>query len=289
MFAKIRDAEIYFDIDGVGLSPGDGQMVSRPTVFLLHGGPGGDHSSFKTQVGALRDTAQLVYIDHRGSGRSGQGDPQTHTLDNNIDDLEALRLHLGLNQISLMGSSYGGMVAQGYAIRYPDNLANLILVATAPSYRFLADAQRILEERGTPDQVRVCRRLWEGDFQSLDQLHEYYRLMGPMYSRVFDLEKFEASWNCGIRNFEQLNFGFGGFLRSFDFTEQLSQISCPTLVLGGAHDWICAPDHSRIIAKQIPRAHLKIFANSAHAIAVDEPEAFYAAVRGFLTYATSVD
>lgn len=287
MRANIRGTEIYFDIDGMGLIPERDRMVERPVLFLLHGGPGGDHSSFKSNVGALRDTAQIVYLDHRGSGRSAKGNPETHTLDQNIEDLEALRLHLGLERISVLGSSYGGMVAQGYAIRYPDHLASLVLVATAPSHRFLDDAKRIVGERGTPEQQRVCQWLWDGNFQSHEQLFEYYRAMGPMYSTRFDVEKFEKGWQRGIRNYEQINLGFGGFLRTFDFTDDLHRISCPTLVLGGAHDWICSPNHSRIIAEQIPRAHLKIFANSAHSIADDEPEAFLQAVRGFLTYCDS--
>ena len=70
-----------------------------------------------------------------------------------------------------------------------------------------------------------------------------------------------------------------------DYIDQLHKIVCPTLVLAGAHDWICPPDHSRLIAEKIPRAHLKVFAESSHSIPVDEPEAFLAAVRGFLTYA----
>lgn len=286
MHAKIGDTEIYFDIDGFGLIPDGGRMVERPALFLLHGGPGSDHSGFKSQATAnLRDVAQLVCVDHRGSGRSKPVDPSTCTLDQNIDDIEALRAHLGLERISVLGSSYGGMVAQGYALRYPERLANLVLVATAPSHRFLDDAQRIVRERGTPDQIRVCERLWNGTFESEEQLLEYYQLMGPMYARSFDPDKFSEGLGRGIRNFEQLNLGFGGFLRTFDFTEQLHTITCPTLMLGGAHDWICAPNHSREIAERIPRAHLKIFSNSSHSIAQDEPETFEAAVRGFLTYA----
>ncbi len=286
MRAKLRDSEIYFDVDGSGLTPGDDRMIERPVLLLLHGGPGGDHASFKSQVTAnLRDVAQLVYVDHRGSGRSSQADPETYTLDNNIDDIDTLRQYLGLERISILGSSYGGMVAQGYAIRYPQHLANLVLVATAPSYRFLDDAKRIVQERGTPDQVRVCQWLWNGTFETEEQLYEYYKTMGPMYATSFDEEKFEKSWELSIRNFRQLNFGFSGFLKTFDFTEKLDTIACPTLVLGGAHDWICAPEHSRVIAERIPRAHLKIFANSAHSIAQDEPDKFEAAVRGFLTYA----
>jgi len=284
MRAKIDSAEIYFDVDGMGLTLAADRMVERPVLFLLHGGPGGDHASFKVRLEPLRDTAQMVYIDHRDSGRSTAADPESCTLDQNIDDVDALREHLGLERISILGSSYGGMVAQGYAIRYPDRVANLILVATAPSYRFLEDAKRMVSERGTPEQQRVCQWLWDGTFHSQEQLYDYYKAMGPLYSTSFDLEKFEKSWPRGIRNFQQTNLGFGGFLRTFDFTNELPSIACPTLVLAGAHDWICPPSHSQLIVEKIPRAHLKIFAESAHAIAEDEPEAFLTAVRGFLTY-----
>ena len=285
MRAKVRDTELYFDVDGMGLVPDGARMVERPTLFLVHGGPGGEHSRFKTNSGALRDVAQLVYVDHRGSGRSAEGDPATYTLDNNVDDLDALRAHLGLPRISVLGSSYGGMVAQGYALRYPERVANLILVCTAPSYRFLADARAIVEARGTPEQIRVCERLWQGTFENVAQLREFFRVMGPLYSRRFRAEEFDEGWERGRHSFVALNRGFGDFLRTFDFTERLHEIRCPTLVIGGAHDWICPPQHSRIIAERIPRAQLKIFADSAHMVAGDEPEAYLAAVRGFLTYA----
>ena len=288
MRARIRDTDLYFDVDGMGLVPDGDCMRERPVIFLLHGGPGGDHASFKSRLPALTDTAQLVYVDHRGSGRSLDSNPESWTLDNNIDDIDALREHLGLETICLLGSSYGGMVAQGYAIRYPQRLSHLILVATAPSHRFLADAQRIVDEQGTDDQKRVCRMLWDGTFETQEQLAEYYQLMGPWYARSFDVERFASGWNRGIRNFEQLNRGFNGFLKTFDFTEQLSGISCPTLVLSGAHDWICPVQHGRLIAQQIPRAHFKVFPNSAHALAEDEPDAFLAVLRGFLTHTTEV-
>ncbi|MCH8923602.1 MAG: alpha/beta fold hydrolase, partial [Planctomycetes bacterium] len=177
------------------------------------------------------------------------------------------------------------MVAQGYALAHPDRLANLILCATSPSYRFIEDARRNVQQRGSEEQQRVCQRLWNATFESQEQLQEYYRVMGPMYSTTFDPVEAERGWRRGIRSFEQLNIGFGGFLRTFDFIDQLHKIACPTLVLAGAHDWICPADHSRLMAEKIPRAHLKIFAHSSHLIAADEPEAFLAVVRGFLTYA----
>lgn len=284
MRAKIPGATLFFDVDGVQFAPSGDRMIERPVVFLLHGGPGGDHAFYKSQISALRDVAQLVYIDHRGSGRSTVEDPATCTLDQNIADVDALREYLGLPRIAVMGVSYGGMVAQGYAIRYPDRVSSLILSATAPSYRFIDDAKRILAARGTPEQIRVCERLWNASFESIDQLLEYYAVVGPLYSVRFDATLAEAYSRRSIRNYEQLNLGFGGFLRTFDFTPDLHRIHCPTLVLAGAHDWICPPNQSRLIAERIPRAHLKIFANSSHSIGADEPEEYLAALRGFLTY-----
>ncbi|MBM83895.1 MAG: prolyl aminopeptidase [Planctomycetaceae bacterium] len=286
MHAKIRGTQIYFDMDGIGLAPDGNRMVERPVLFLLHGGPGGDHSSFKTQVTAhLHHVAQIVYVDHRGSGRSAAADPSTYTLEDNIDDLDALRDYLGLERISILGSSYGGMVAQGYAIKYADRVANLVLSATSPSFRFMDESKQILQERGTPEQIQVCERLWAGTFESEEQLREYYSVMGPMYSLKFDAETAAEGWSRGIRSFEQLNIGFGSFLREFDYTDDLHKITCPTLVLAGEHDWICPPSQSKLIAERIPRSHLKVFANSSHSIAVDEPEEFFDAVKGFLTYA----
>jgi proline iminopeptidase len=287
MHAKIRGTEIYFDVDGAGLVPDGDKMVEQPTLFLLHGGPGGDHSSFKSSSAALRDVAQLVYVDHRGCGRSSLGNPTEYTLDSNIVDIDALREHLGLQRISVLGSSYGGMVALGYALQFPERLANLVLVCTAPSFRFIEDARRHVDQNGTPDQIRVCQRLWDGTFENLDQLREFYELMGPMYSTTFKSAEFEAGWRRGRRSIVALNRGFGDFLRTFDFTERLHEIRCPTLVLAAAHDWICAPRHSQILAERIPRAHLKVFANSGHSLASDENAAYLQAVRGFLTYATA--
>ncbi len=282
MYARLEDADIYFDVDGMALVAEVDRMVQRPVLFLLHGGPGGDHASFKTQVAELRDVAQLVYVDHRGSGRSRVVDPASCTLEQNVRDVEALRQYLGIEQISVLGSSYGGMVAQGYAIEFPDRLDKLILSVTAPSYRFMEESQKILESRGTAEQKRVCQWLWNASFENEEQLQEYYRIMGPMYSVQFDEQKHEQGWQRGIRNYRQLNLGFGGFLKTFDFIEQLSTILCPTLVLAGAHDWICPPSQSELIAEKIPHAELKVFADSSHLIAQDEPERYLQVVRDFL-------
>jgi proline iminopeptidase len=286
VFANLRGARIYYDIDGMSHVPQkDGSLLERPALFMVHGGPGGDHVAFKKHSESLREVAQLVYIDHRGCGLSTPCDPATMTMDHNIDDLDALREQLGVERIAILGSSYGGMVAQGYAIRYPHRVSNLILSVTAPSFRFIEDARRILKERGTPEQNAAAQRLWDGSFENDEQQREFFRQLGPMYTSKFKPEDFDREWNNRRPNFVALNMGFGGFLRTFDYTDQLHTIRCPTLVLAGALDWICPPNHSRLIAERIPRAHLKVLAHSSHGVALDEPEAYLAAIKGFLTYA----
>src|SRR3990167_9800925 len=166
MKAKIRGTEIFFDIAGMQIQPVGQEFVERPVLFLLHGGPGGDHSRFKQHSLELQQAAQLVFIDHRGCGRSKKTRQKDYTLENNIEDVEALRKHLGLEKICLLGTSYGGVVAQGYATRYPKRVEKLILVVTAPSFRFREAAKKILAKRGTPQQIKWCEHLWQGDFKS---------------------------------------------------------------------------------------------------------------------------
>ena len=128
MKAKIRDTELFFDVLGAGIEFTEDAAVEKPAMFLLHGGPGMDHSSFKNYCPELQDIAQLIMMDHRGCGRSRRGDPQSYHLQNNID---ALREYLGFEKIIVYGHSYGGMIAQGYALKYPQHVAKLILGVTA--------------------------------------------------------------------------------------------------------------------------------------------------------------
>lgn len=284
MRTRIRDTEIYFDIEGMALVPDGPRMRENPVLFALHGGPGGDHTSFKPALTPLADKAQIVYVDHRGQGRSARGPQESYTLENNVEDLEALRQYLGLNKIVLLGVSYGGMVALSYAVRYPENLSHLVAVVTTPNNQFLARARETLAERGTAEQQQVAERLWAGAFESDEQLREYFDVMGPLYALKFDAEKNKERRQRATLSYQAINQGFGGFLRSYDITDQLHRITAPTLVIGARHDWICAPEYSELIASNIPRADLRIFENSGHSVLADDHQAFIDVVRGFLTY-----
>src|SRR5919202_6259111 len=156
MRAKIRDTEIYFDVEGSSLVVDGPRMREKPIAFVIHGGPGADHTSYKPTFSPLSRKLQLVYIDHRGQGRSARGPKETYTLDNNVEDLEALRQYLGLGPIVVIGVSYGGMVALTYASRYPASVSHLIAVVPPPSYRFLELAKRNVAERGDDAQQAMA-------------------------------------------------------------------------------------------------------------------------------------
>ncbi|WP_437288246.1 alpha/beta fold hydrolase [Sorangium sp. So ce406] len=284
MRAKLRDTEIYFDIDGMGLVPDGPEMREKPVMFVVHGGPGADHSSHKAGMTPLADRAQLVYFDHRGQGRSARGPKDTYTLENNVEDMEALRLHLGLDRIAVMGTSYGGMVAMAYALEYQQHISHLILVATAASHRLIDRAKQIVAERGTERQSAACERLWAGALESDAQFAEFLEIMGPLYSTTFDPQKAAESSARTIYNVEAWNVALERFMRTFDFTPRLPEIEVPTLVIAGRHDWICPPDLSEEIARLIPGADLRIFERSSHSVRADEPRALLDAIAGFLVY-----
>lgn len=282
MKAAIRGTEIYFDISGMQLAPHHNTFVDRPVLFLLHGGPGSDHLRFKQHSLALQDVAQLVFIDHRGCGRSKKTKQSDYTLKNNIEDIEALRKYLGLEKISVLGTSYGGMVAQGYAISYGKHLDKLILVATAPSYRFLDEAKAYLKTHGSPAQNKIAEILWAGKFKSEKDVKHYLEALDSLYS-LKAKKQHKHYRSPTVWSYEALNQAFKSFLKEFDFIPQLKKIKCPTLILAGKEDWICSPNQSKIIAEHIPHATLKIFKNCGHAIATDAHKEYIQQIKRFIT------
>ena len=288
MRARIRGTEIYFDVEGMGLVPEGARMVERPVAFVIHGGPGGDHTGFKPALTPLAERMQLVYFDHRGQGRSAKGDPATYTLDENVEDMEALRQHLGLGPIVSIGTSYGGMVAMAHAARYPSSVSHLVLVVTAAHAGFNARARQIVAERGTAEQKEVAAQLWAGALDTPEKLRRYYDVMGPLYSRSHDPVAAKAGRDRGILSPEALNRAFapGGFLQHYDLRPELARIVAPTLILAGRHDWICPPEFSEEIHRLVPGSDLRIFEESSHSIRADEPRKMIDAIAGFVAYKT---
>jgi proline iminopeptidase len=286
MRARIRDTEIFFDIDGPGLVPDGSRMREKPTAFLIHGGPGGDHSATKAACAPLAERLQLVYFDHRGQGRSARCDRVKYNLDENVEDMEALRQHLGLEQIVSIGTSYGGMVAMAHAARYPNAVSHLILIVTAAHAGFIPKAIEIVAQRGTPEQISMCEDLFAGRLDTREKLQRYYEVMGSLYSLKHDPAQAKVRLDRAILAPEALNQAYapGGCMRNFDLRPELSSITAAALILAGRHDWICPPEFSEEIHEYIQGSDLRIFEESSHAVLGDETPQCLDAIAGFLVY-----
>lgn len=288
MLAKVRDTEIFFDILGSSLAIENGALIERPTSFVSHGGPGAEHSVMRPGMDPLGEYSQVIYWDHRGQGRSARGDINKYNLDENVEDMEALRIHLGIEKIVSVGTSYGGMVAMAHAARYPHSVSKLLLIVTAAHAGFNARAQQIVATRGNAHEIEAARKLWAGELTTVDAMRDFFRSTWALYSTTFNESKRatnEESLQRFIYSPDAMNQAFapGGFLQSYDLRPELKNIIAPTLILAGRHDWICAPEFSEELHKLIPHSQLKIFENSSHSIRGDEPEEFHQTVREFIT------
>jgi len=102
----VNGVRLFFDVEGSGLVPDGPAMRERPTVVLLHGGPGFDHSIYKPVLSSLADIAQVVFLDQRGNGRSDPGPRESWTLDQWGDDVRGFCEALGIDRPIVLGMSY---------------------------------------------------------------------------------------------------------------------------------------------------------------------------------------
>ena len=134
MFIDVGSARLFFDVVGESLDAETSNMAQRPTLILLHGGPGYDHSTLRPYFDRYSDTHQLIYLDHRGCGRS-TGEKETWHLDQWAEDIAIFCSTLGISSPVVFGQSFGGMVAMHYAVRHPKGISKLILSSTAAQFR----------------------------------------------------------------------------------------------------------------------------------------------------------
>ena len=282
MFAKINGIDLFFDVVGSGLSVAEESLEPKPVLFILHGGPGADHSSLRPWLDGLQDTVQIVYFDHRGTGRSGRADDSTYTMAQMADDVEALRLYLGVEAPVLLGSSFGGMVALHYAVHYPDSLSKLILSNTAPSYDFYATSMERVAELASAEQLELLTARFSGTI-TLEQNIRWNKVVGPLYYRTFPpLAQLEATTARMIFGPEVAEHVMRYELPSYDVRAQLDTIHIPTLVLTGRYDWVTGPSQAEEILKGIPHADLRIFENSGHNPQEEETDEYVRTVSRFI-------
>ncbi len=131
MRIDVSGVRLFFDVEGAKLVPDGPVMREKPTLLLLHGGPGMDHSSFKPAFSQFADIAQVIYIDHRGNGRSDRQPQEAWNLAQWGDDIYDFCRALEIERPIVMGQSFGGFVAMAYATRHPEHPGKLIFSSTA--------------------------------------------------------------------------------------------------------------------------------------------------------------
>lgn len=253
---------------------------TKPYIFMLPGGPGANHSHYKDYE-CLCSTGNIVFIDPRGCGLSAKYS-SPHSMKNYIDDIEEIRQKLELEEIFVLGKSYGAMCGLGYTINYPKHVKSLILAAGAPSHKFLETARENIK-RGNAQQQEICEKLWSGTFQSNEEVQHYLEVMASMYSwKIRNNQTVDRPKPEYAHAFEPLNDGFGDFLRTFDYEGDLFRIMCPTLILAGQEDWITDKCYSEFMAQQIKNSTLQIFEKADHSMESDVPKEFFASIASFI-------
>jgi proline iminopeptidase len=288
-FVDANGAMIYYTMMGRG-----------EPLLILHGGPGAAHDYFLPYLLPLARHHKVIFIDERGSGKSQKlEDRSAYTIENMVEDVEAVRQGLGLGKIDLLGHSYGGALAQAYALKYQRNLNHLILASTWSSSAALNDVFVRMKQNMAPElRARIDRLEAQGLFGQ-----------GKPYEKNrYSNEYMIAAWGEGYfpyvyhnrpdPNYDPTALGMGwdlyremwgehgefiidGNLKSVEYTDRLAGIKVPTLMVVGEHDE-CEPALSQAMHEKIAGSKMVVLPNSGHMTFVDQTGMFIKTVDEFL-------
>jgi proline iminopeptidase len=273
-FLQTSDVTLYYELRG---------NTTGVPLFVLNGGPGRSHSSLLISPvwDKLAQDRPLVLYDQRGTGRSTALKPgDSCTLFDQLLDLEALRAHLEVEQVDVLGHSWGGYLGMAYTARYGQRVRHLILVASAAPR--IQDTVTIFKEvfpeaTERREQLRFAMRLGDqAALQAAERLYfsmlcylpekrdSYLALADPMDLRLDVAQMLTAD------------------LQRFDLTPELPKFRQPTLVITGRFDMNVAPSVAYKIHKMIPNSQFVVFEQSGHLPFFEEPEIFVQTVARFL-------
>ena len=276
--------EIFTTSDGLTLSYE--RRGSGPLLVCHPGGPGGSAAEFLDFAG-LDDTFELLLLNPRGSHGSDPADD--YALSSYVADVEALREHLGVEQLNLLGFSHGGCVAIAYAAAHAQWVRRLLLVDTLAVWGDEAEAamgsaiERRRDEPWFAEAATAVEEEQAGGFSSVEELIANLQQQIPLY-----FHRWEGNEKVGLMLAEDFahteplhHFNTVEF-PTFDLRGELRTIEAPTLVVVGDDDFICGPACADAIVRELPDARLVTIPESGHFVYVEQPEAFRAALTDFL-------
>lgn len=271
MLAQANRTQLFWESHGSG----------RPMV-LAHGGPGFDHTYFRPWLDLLGGTAQLIYYDQRGTGRSLR---ESHlngiTLATLADDLEALRIHLRLDRFTLFGHSIGGGLALSYARKYPDHLDGLILCATTPGVEHFAEAFQNVFARATPAQRLAITGMIAEPMPDDTALRNTLKMALPLYFTRFrpEYKKTLESMRCSAVAWNHL----GALAHELNTCADGIALACPVLLVNGKDDWLTPPQQVERLREALPAATMVEFQSSSHLPFIEENKRFLSIVSDWLS------
>ena len=297
--APLRIEQGYVDANGV-LIYYEAFGHGSPLV-IVHGGPGASHDYFLPYLAPLARNHQLIFIDERGSGKSQKlDDPAGYTVEAMVEDLEAVRKDLGLGRIALFGHSYGGVLAQAYALKYQQNLSSLILCSTFFSTQRMNEVfQKQLAAMPAELRERIQKletaglfghgRDYEKNRYPTDYMiaawgegyfpYLYQRRPDPNYDPI-------ANGNMSWDLYREMwgsdgEYLIDGNLKSVEYEKRLPSVRVRTLITAGDHDE-CDPALAKEMGQLIRGSRVVILPQSGHMTFVDQPDLFIRTINDFL-------
>lgn len=275
-YLTLNGSEVYYKTLGAG----------APLV-IVHGGPVMDHSYFLPHMETLAQDYQLIFYDQRACGRSAlEVDQSKMSLAAFVEDIELLRQELELGDIHLLGHSWGGLLAMKYAIRYPQHLQSLMLSNSLPaSTGHWQKEQELLARRLTKqdsldrlaiansEEMRTNPALAVEKILRLSFQPQFYNPQLVDSLALFVPDDYMARSQA----FQRL----GPDLASFYLYDDLEQLEKPVLILYGDQE-PAADISGKSLEETIPDARLVILNKCGHFPFVEQPEAYFRAIRAFL-------
>lgn len=272
------------------LERGDGDVP----LFVLHGGPGLDHTVFGRHLDGLSDVCRLLFVDLRAQGRSAPAPEETWTLPQMAADVDALARALALERYAVLGHSFGAFVALQHAVDFSGTPAATVISSGVPSARFLADVDRnlalfepqALRAQVTDSWARERSVQTADECRSLlsDQLPFHFR--DPQDPRI---EVMRAQLHGMVFSPAVMRAAATAEYGGIEVEDRLASVSHPVLVLAGLHDRTCSVAGAEAIADRVRGAELTVFKHSGHMPYIEEQDAYVAAVRDFLVRRVAAD
>ncbi|NCT85414.1 MAG: alpha/beta hydrolase [Comamonadaceae bacterium] len=269
---------LFVDIEGPGLVPDGPRLREKPTLVLIHGGPGFDHTGFRPFFSRFADLCQIVYFDLRGHGRSDPRPAEEWRLDVFADDVVRLCDALGVTQPIVLGQSFGGFVAQRYLARHPRHPAKVVLSSTSHHFGLQRKIERF-GALGGPAAAAATREFWENPGPASWAVYE--KLCRHLYNTR---PKNPDAGGWMIFRPEILFTHTRTELPGMDLRPGLARVQCPVLVMAGEADPVTPlQDAEEIVAALPPQwRQFERFADVGHGPWRDAPEAAERVLRAFL-------